>query len=259
MSETLASELSRAVNAEARRRYPLVAKQLGISSVATSIAPRLDLRRHTPYPYKFAEDDQLHPLGENTFGRLVRKSRQEGLKEIHDSIGTATEEHGWLFVPPESLWMDTTLAADYANVDRDPCVHIFLSHLYPEIEAVHTHPDATVKKLAESEPWGYSENYQLEAAQPSVDDLIGHCMRVACTSQESRQVSTVVSHFGATSFVMNGNPSVFEGFRTEAYDRMARDPSDPTTAIQQLLGRMGAHVLRSDDTRAISVRFEPIQ
>ena len=90
-------------------------------------------------------------------------------------------------------------------------------------------------------------------------DLIGHCQMVARTAPGSRQVSTIVSHFGATSFVMNGDTSEFRGFRREAYDRLVQDASEPIAAIQQVLARLSMHVLRFDDTPAISIDFMPLQ
>ena len=167
MSRSHAVELSHAVNTEARKRYPEVAKLLGMSSMISSVSPRIALRLETQYPYNFSEDDCLLPTKSKAFGRIIKRDRQAGLEEIHASIGNDSKEHGWLFIPPDSLWVDTTLTADEANVERDQYAHIFLSHLYPEVEAVHTHPDATIKKLARDEPWSYSQNYLLEAAQPS--------------------------------------------------------------------------------------------
>jgi hypothetical protein len=110
-------------------------------------------------------------------------------------------------------------------------------------------------ELAKTDPWSYSQNCLLEAVQPSGNDLVHHCQMVARTSPDSHQVSTVVSHFGVTSFAMNGDPNKFEGFSVSSHDLLIDDASEPTAAIVQALGRLSAHVLRDDGSPAISIDF----
>lgn len=258
MHERLAAELSHKVNAQARLRYPEVAKLLGMQSLATAIAPRLALRRDTPYPYSFVQDSRLVPSDGKTFGRIIKRSRQEGLKEIHASLAAETKEHGWLFIPAAAIWIDTTVSADKASVSCDQYAHIFLSHVYPEIEAVHTHPNATVREFAQDEFGDFSQNYLLEAAQPSANDVIGHYQMMARTAAGCHQVSTIVSHYGATSFTMAKDFADSQGVRIERHNRLIGDPSNPVHAIRQALGRMSSHVLYQDDTAAITIAFEPI-
>lgn len=137
------------------------------------------------------------------------------MAEIHDSISDTDKEHGWLYLPKDSLWVDTTVKADDASVEHDQYAHIFLSYLYPETEHVHTHPDATVRQLAIDEPWSFSHNHLLEAALPSGNDFISHSQMAARTSPDSRSVSTVVSHHGATSFFLNDINTGIPGIRID--------------------------------------------
>ncbi|MCB9839891.1 hypothetical protein H6794_03485 [Candidatus Nomurabacteria bacterium] len=259
MSRSNVAELSRAVNSEARKQYPQLVKLLGVRSLMlTSVTPRLELRSVTPYPYTFSEDNSLLPTESKSFGRIIKRGRREGLEEIHATIENTDKEHSWLFIPSDSLWVDITLESDETSVKPDPYAQIFLSHIYTEVEFIHTHPDATVRNLAVWQPWYYSDNYLLEAAQPSGTDLTYHSQMVARTSPDSRQVSTIVSHFGITSFVMNGDQSTSGVFHAEAYDRLVQDASEPTSAIRQALGRLGVNALRNDDTPAFTIGFTPL-
>lgn len=246
MSSTSPHELTKAVNAEARLQFPHVVKQLGISSMINTCMPRLALRSQTPYPYSFKEDGNLYPKNDESFGRVIKATREEGMREIHDSISIRQKEHGWLFVPEISKWIDTTVDARETNVTTDQYAHIFLSHLFPEIEAVHTHPDLIVQNLAHDEPWSYSKNYLLEAAQPSTDDLTGHYMMTRRTAQDSHLTSTVVSHYGVTSFGLREDSADTGGFGTERYERFIDDTTQPLDAIQAALIRMQNHVHYDD-------------
>lgn len=259
MSTGVAHELSHALNRAAVRRYDELAKLTGTRTLVSRIASRLALRAKTPYPYSFIDDKSLFPSSSSTFGRVIAQSRKAGLAEIHKSIGEQTEERAWLFIPDDEIWIDTTLDVGYASANPDRYAHTFLSYLYSAIEAVHTHPDAVVRHLAEVNPRSYSQNYLLEAARPSPDDLVGHYQMAARTAPSSRQVSSIVSHYGVTSFSVPESVSRSGGFRTETYDHLARDSSEPIEAIQALLGRVSAGTLRFDNTPAISLTFEPIR
>lgn len=261
MSEWNIGELSNSVNREARLRYPEVAELLGISSVVSAWLPRLALRAETPYPYTFTEDTVLLPTDGEAFGRVIQRSREEGLREIHRSIGEQEEEHKWLFIPEKSLWVDATLGAQEAVVDSDQYAHIFLSHLFPAIESVHTHPDAVVRNLAIECPWEYSENYLLEAALPSGNDLILHGQMAARTSSSSKTADSIVSHHGVTTFALknarNGT------FRIEGSSRPIETPStgfhsSPARTIQLALHMMSGHVLLHNSVNpAFTFEFEP--
>jgi hypothetical protein len=198
------------------------------------------------------------PEGEESFGRVIRRSRNEGVQEINSAARTQDKEHNWLFLPAGELWIDTTTHAREAFVESDRYIHTFLSHLYPEVEAVHTHPDAVVAQLVEDYPWDYSQNYRMEAAQPSGDDIISHYQMVARNAPNSRQVSSIVSHYGTTSFTMRDAQGPIQGFHTESYDRLIHGNPDPVTAIRTVLHQLSEHVLRPDGTPALSITFEPI-
>jgi hypothetical protein len=252
--------LNSAVNTEARRRYQGHATLTGVSGPLTRFATRLALRLETPYPYALREDDTMFPSDTESFGRVIRRSRQAGLEEIQNTIGEQDKEHNWLFIPDAGLWIDTTLTAQAASVDPDRYIHIFLSHRYPEIENVHTHPDRVVRDVAQTDPWSYSHNFLLEAALPSTDDLIGLRQLAKQTSPHSKQVSSIVSHHGVTSFALTSTPGGdFEGFSTKMYDRKARDDIEPEAAIRELLERMTANVTHYDGTPAVSATFRPLR
>lgn len=258
MSSPSALELSKAINREARHHYPKVAKQLGASSLLATALPRLALRRETPYPYSFTEDDTMLPSNHEAFGRIIRRDRKSGLVEIHESISQQREEHQWLYVPGAELWVDTTTAAHKAEVDSDQYAHIFLSHMFPEIEAVHTHPDHTVSRLAEDFPWDYSENYLLEAARPSTPDLMRHFQMTRRTAPDSRQVSSIVSHYGVTSFSLNDVGGQSESFQTSQYDHLIIDTSAPIDAIRMALDKRREHATNFEGEPVLDFTFEPL-
>lgn len=256
MSTPSAKELSKAVNREAVRQFPGVAKLLGMNRVVATLATRAALRMESPYPYAFTPDDSFYPATEKGFGRIISCGRKEGLQEIHSTISEQAKEHKWLYIPEKTMWLDTTLVAGEADVESDQYAHIFLSHMFPEIENVHTHPDKTIQMLSHEEPWNYSENYLLEGAQPSGSDTAGHYQIEVRTSAASRQVSSVVSHYGVTSFENDGRRR--NGFRTERYDRLITDASDPAFAIRSVLHTMSQNLLNNDDRPALSFAFEPL-
>ena len=259
MSERTITELSNLVNIEARRRYPEVAKALGVASVATSLFPRLALRFDTPYPYALTEAGALLPSEAAHFGRVVRKSRAEGLREIHSSITAQQEEHAWLFVPEASLWVDHTLSARESDVASDQYMHIFLSHIFPEIEAVHTHPDTVVQKLAHECPWEYSEHYLLEAALPSTPDLLGHKQMDRRTASGGNTISSIVSHYGVTTFSLHKSTVDSGGLLVDNYTRhMHGDHSTPHTVIRGALQALSDKVVQFDGSPAMKMAFEPL-
>ncbi len=251
-------ELSRAINNQARQHYPAVAKRLGMSSLISTYAPRLALRLSTPYPYKFVQDDTFYPARDASFGRVIKASRAEGLQEIHKSISDVDKEHMWLFIPQSSQWIDTTLNATESDVDSDQYAQIFLSHQYPVVEAVHTHPDKTVQKIATDTPWAYSSNYLLEAARPSSNDFIHHNMMTARTSPASLLISSVVSHYGVTSYSSKDTHGEFGGFCVDATDWQIKEVGEPVQTIRTALDKMASHVLLHSGLPAIDISFEPI-
>jgi hypothetical protein len=179
-----------------------------------------------------------------------------GLREINASIDQQEKEHNWLFIPSKSIWVDNTMSSEATVVEPDRYVHIFLSHLFPCVETVHTHPDASVRQLSEDEPWAYSKNYLLEAALPSVNDLIGHYQMTARTAPQSKQISSIVSHYGITSFSFNERPSRTRSFHTRAYDRFIHDDSNPSREIFAALGRLSQNALNGDESPVLSIDFE---
>ncbi|HSX32782.1 MAG TPA: hypothetical protein VLF91_00375 [Candidatus Saccharimonadales bacterium] len=260
MAQPEVTQLSKMVNAEARQRYAEVSRLLGERSLLAAVAPRVALRHNTNYPYAFTEDTQLVPAQVPAFGRVIRRSREAGLREIHTSIATQTQEHSWLYIPMTSLWVDTTVAAHDASVDVDDYAHIYLSHLFPEIEMVHTHPDPVVRALANESPWMYSDNYTLEAALPSQYDLLGHAYLRSRTAPSCQTPSSVVSHFGVTTFsatAMDGQEGAL--FTMHDYSRLIAEPTaEPVARIEAALGKLTAHALHYDGTPAFDFNFEPL-
>ncbi|HJQ08730.1 MAG TPA: hypothetical protein VJ836_04600 [Candidatus Saccharimonadales bacterium] len=198
------------------------------------------------------------PSNNEAFGRIIRRGRKSGLAEIHESISQQRKEHQWLYVPDAELWIDTTTAAHEAEVDSDQYAHIFLSHIFPAIEEVHTHPDHTVRTLAEDSPWDYSENYLLEAARPSTPDLMRHFQMTRRTAPDSRQVSSIVSHYGVTSFSLNDAGTRAGSFHTSQYDHLISDASDPINAIHMVLDKMREHATTFEGEAALNVTFDPM-
>jgi hypothetical protein len=255
MKKSFADDFSNTFNAEVRRQYSDTVKRLGNRSLLDIVAPHLALRQYTPYPYKFVEDDSLLPSDGRAFGRIIRRSRQEGITEIHRSVSTQRKEHKWLFLPRNEVWVDTTLRAGMDKVEGDKPTYIFLSHLYPEIEDVHTHLDLTATELAREHGVQYKDVYLKRGAMPSVNDLMSHCNMASAIAPESQPVSSIISHYGVMSLTLTG--ALSEGFKIVKY-KDAVDSPDPTETIQTLLTEMTANVLHSDGTPAIALQFDPL-
>lgn len=253
-----ASELSSAVNAEARQVYPSLAKKLGMSSMASAYAPRIALRLETPYPYRFVQDDEFYPSGENGFGRVISANREEGLQEIHRTISTEDREHGWIYLPKTHQWIDTSTLSTESSVEVDQYVHVFLSNLFSEVEMLHTHPDKTIRQAYETFPSAYTDNYLLEAAIPSSDDLIHHNQMTARISPKSLQVSSVVSHYGVTTYTSKDTQGEFGGFRIDAYDWIIEGKGEPIEMIHAGLQKVASKVLLYSGIPAINIEFNPL-
>jgi hypothetical protein len=257
-----ARRLTRVVNEEARRRYPDLARMTGMGSAVSSVLPRVALRANTPYPYEFTEDDKLYPQEETGFGRIIMLNREDGLREIHSRIAEARREHSWLFIPEKSLWIDIAQRPGDHSVESDQYLPTFLSYQYSRIELFHTHPDRVVSALALQEPWAYSENHRLEAAQPSGNDLSRHAQLSKRGAAGSLRVDHVVSHYGVTSYHVNDLGEDTGLFRSRGAERLITEVGDdPTQAIHAALARLrAAYVTHGPDAREVfSMAFTPIE
>lgn len=261
MSEHRIIDLANKVNYQARQQYPELARQTGVGSFATSLFTRAMLRLQTPYPYTFTWADTMYPKqDEQGFGRVIQCSREEGLREIHATIGKQQNERSWLYVPAISSWIDASLSVAESSVASDQNMRVFLSHAFPEIEALHTHPDSVVQKLAEDGfGWGYSSNYLLEAARPSPDDFIGTSVVAKLTNPDCRTVDSVVSHYGVTSYRVN-DPSSRAGYSLYNYAEhyIAGTTIDPVAAIHAALDAVVAETARPTGEPVFSYTFEPL-
>lgn len=254
--------LSAAVNNEARVRYPGLAKLTGTESFATSHLTRLALRRETPYPYRLVEDDIFYPKNNDGFGRVIHANREEGLAEIHKTISEKQNEHGWLFVPEISSWIDVTQRAEMAGVGTDNYMETYLSYMFDSVEHVHTHPDHTARVLSEEEPWGYSQNYLMEAARLSGDDVIRYVQMAARSSHTADLTSSVVSHHGVTTLSVrdpkNKRPLFTHGQRLEA--RILEASSDPIADIESVLFKIAANLITYDTEEPVfSLKFAALR
>lgn len=260
MSEEQLAEMSETLNKEARRRYPAIASSLGTRSVTSALAPRLALKRETPYPYSLRGDSELLPPPVESFGRVIVRDREEGLREIHASISTQSTEHNWLFIPSLNAWVDTATTSDTAQTQSDWHTHIFLSHMYPELETVHTHPDRVLEEaLSKTHSEQLSDNYLLEGALPSNSDLRRHMELANHSAEGSKLKSSVVSHYGVTSIVALDGEESGNLFYIGAYDRVIEGPlGTPEDTIRAALDLRSSHTLHLDGSPAFAFSFEPI-
>jgi len=253
--KNFAAEFSHTYNAEVRRQYSNTAKRLGNRSLLDIVAPRLALRQHTPYPYKFVEADSLLPSDETAFGRIIRRSRQEGITEIHQSLGARRKEHKWLFLPQDEVWVDTTIRAQTDQVEAEIYPYIFLSHMQPEIEDFHTHLDLAATELANEHGEEYLDHYFARQAVPSSNDLLARWSTALRVAPDSQFISSVISHNGVTSAALTAGLS--QGFKIHNYESLPHPPS-PAETIQTLLNDMTRNVLYTDGQPAFSLKFEPL-
>lgn len=254
--------LNRMINREARRRYPALANQIGQGSLWSTVMTRLALRANTPYPYTLVPDTKLFPPDANGFGRVIIKGRQAGIREIHSTIGRQQNERQWVFLPRESRWIDATLRSDEYYADADWYLQTFLSHLYDEVETFHTHPDSVVRQLSEKEPWSYSDNYLLEAALPSGDDLI-RCAQIRARSAHSTLLTdNIISHHGVTSYRIANSGEHASQFATKDAPRTIREvEADPVDTILSSLSRLSLAYTVHDprDSQAFHMSFTPLR
>lgn len=233
------------LNKVARAEYPALVKKTG----GKNLAPRrLALRNNTPYPYKLSERSQLLPSdGRETFGGVIHKSKESGMREIHSAIRDATEEHSWIFIPSQELWIDDTMGAEGMSVNGDQYLPTFLSYMYPDVEMVHTHPDKIFEGMYRDMDPRVSERYLMEAAIPSGNDFLRYTMLDSRSNQSSRFSSSVVSHYGVTSFGYNdmGEKTAGDritqtrGLRTSFDSNPVRDPIEEVKRLLALTESKG--------------------
>jgi len=252
-------ELSKAVNAEARRRHPALMKQLGRNGLAATRWPRLTLRAETPYPYHFHEDDSFYPSKQPSFGRAIYASREEGLQAIHEQIAGRRLEHQWLHIGGANLWVDVTNEASETAVASDEYAQVFLSYLFPQLSSVHIHPDQVVRQLAINNTLDFSENYLLEAALPSPGDFMRHVMMIKRSAPNSQLTEQVVSHYGVTSFTTVEAGESTGYYQSHSYTRLIEQADEPIAAIRDALGALSTRLLLYDDvTPAFDFAFQPL-
>ena len=244
----LARNLSLAVNREARLRYSPLAKKTGAGNFTTTHLPRLALRLNTPYPYELIQDDALFPTGKRAFGRIIQASRQEGLDEIHTTISEQSDEHGWLFIPEISSWIDVTQQARDSEAHTDQYIETFASYMFDEVEHMHTHPDKVVRALSQDEPWSYSQNYLMEAARLSGGDIVRYAQMAARAAQTAKLASSVVSHYGVTTLSLRSaeNKNVSFTHKANLDTRILEASPDPIADIVHNLSRIAANLVSFD-------------
>ena len=256
------SDFTRTVNLEARNRYHELNTITGTASWRTRYLTRLALRADTPYPYSFREDDTFYPQGPS-FGRIVRASRSEGLQAIHEEISSKSTEHAWVFVPDVEMWVDHTRGAYDASVDTDRHLEVYLSHMFPKIEPIHTHPDMIVREAAE-DLWGeLSQNYLLEAATPSGNDLIGAVQMSARSAVGSVIMNGIVSHYGHTAYNRLSPARLDGSFNMTADRKVTTETPDPIITIQETLktwmdGAVVTTYNPDQSAPAFAYAFEPL-
>lgn len=241
---------SKSVNREARRRYPALAKQIGERGLGAWIS-RAAL--HLGFGYTFSDDQTLYPETGPAFGRIIQRSWEDGVREIHSSIADHQTEHQWLCLPDRNLWVDATKAASGTSVDSDDYLPVFLSYMSPRVATVHTHPDQVVAGIVGDSPWNYSDNYLLEAAQPSSNDLI-RCAQMRARSNDDAQLTDhIISHHGLTTYSIHRRG----GFTTASRPQYRIETMDtnPATTIHGALGRLSAAYANFDDVPAFSMLF----
>jgi len=201
----------------------------------TRYLPRVALRARSEYPYSFREDDAFYPAQGQGFGRVIRASRSEGLSAIHEQISEKDKEHAWTFVPEAGLWVDTALSAGEHDVNPDRDLEVYLSHLFPEVLHAHTHPDKVLEACAQNYPWAFSQNYLVEGAIPSVDDVMGSFQMAARSASGCKINNGVVSHYGLTTYAPVQLLERNGCLRDTAPSKIVHPFIDPITAIRGAL------------------------
>lgn len=258
-------KLTRSVNGEARRRYHELNEITGTSSSATKYLPRLALRAWSEYPYNFTEDDEFYGKTAKSFGRVIFANRDEGLKAIHSEIQNQSKEHSWLYVPGENIWLDVATKSHNTSVETDRDLEVYLSHLFPEIQPLHTHPDKVMHGISQ-EHFSDSvteENYLIAAAVPSSNDLIGALQMTCRSALETVITNGVVGHYGFTTYTRLPPMKLAGEFRMNADRRVVDDVRDPLLAVYSSLKLWEATsvVDRHDGTLpmpAFDFRFQPL-
>jgi hypothetical protein len=259
--ERTAKRFSSEVNQFARQAFPALMEKTEIKPLLSST--RLSLRIETPYPYHFTERETLSlDNNKESFGGILFRGRSEGLTEIHTRVTTDTAEHSWLFVPEPSVWIDTTLPhqEDPASVVSDHYLVSFLLAKYPNVELVHTHPDAVIKTLSR-ENYGYTPDDRcfLEAALPSNPDMISYLQLVSRSNPQATLRSSIVSHYGVTTYEFNetGKKATFY----ESVDQRRypfRVSLDPSTQIREAQRELSESIHLSNGKPTFTFAFEQL-
>jgi hypothetical protein len=214
--------LSDDVNGTAREQYrSLVAK----SGERLYVPTRLALRRDTAYPYAFEERETVIRRGTQGFGEVIFESRGQGIKTINDLTQVALKEHSWVHVPVEEVWIDDTVESDYDRARGDNHLVTFLTHLYPQVETVHTHPDV-LGDIGRFDD-GIAGRWEVVSARPSGIDLGRHNFLAKLASPDSELITTVVSRYGATSVTLNENGKNTEGYTILDIEHVVDPDNDP--------------------------------
>jgi hypothetical protein len=248
MARSFLQQLSKEVNALAQQHDAAIAQALHEEM------PR------RPRPYSFSESDDFYPAGKNGLWRIIRANRQEALDAIHAPLRAGRpDEHAWLRIPSESLWVDTTIAPGKDYVETDRRLQALLSYVFGDIEMTHTHPTPTAE---EAEAAGLSENYLMEVALPSGGDLSYlSIMQRACPADAGISGS-IVSHYGVTTIALgkppeDGNYFVTQGSREQ---HIRGNALEPVLAIREALADLAvrSHFVADTSRHPFITSFSPL-
>jgi hypothetical protein len=250
MPQPFMKKLSSEINIQARRHAELVLRDLPelpkelLEPYETlppnrrplRLPPTTGMPNRPPYRYSFHESDEMYPTGADGLMRVIRAGRNEALNAIHAPVRTGrVNEHAWLWVPSEGLWIDATIepAPDYVTYDY--FLHAYLSHAFGDVDMLHTHPAPVPPHILDK--GGTVESWLLDSALPSGRDLkLLSNMQAVCPPDASLSGS-IVSYYGATRYTLGTPPGRYHDFSINGrYEQhVTGNPLEPTLAIREAL------------------------
>ena len=249
-----AKQFSKTVNSTAREQYPQILQMTGEKKLI--VPTRLALRRDTQYPYDFAERESLIPENSTDFGGIIHKDREAGLQEIHNTVGTSMKEHSWIYVPDEELWIDGTISPDYTGVVSDNYLVSYLTHLYPVVETVHTHPDI-LEALAEEDP--EFNNWLIKSTRPSGNDLLRHWQINTRANPDAKLQTVVVGHYGYTTTNLSEKGKQTDAYMLGDFEHTINPHNDPIEEATSVVNAVAKRYVDYDDEIPVfDIKFTPM-
>ncbi len=194
------------------------------------------------YPYQFKVETSFDDSFVNDSNKKNKKipvinlSREEGIRQIAQGLANYRTENTWIYVPEIKLWINDAVKRSVETCGSDQYLRTFLSHLFPQIELVHTHPDKMLESLFQKKM--YSEHYLIQGAGATCDDLVSLTTQHSISNRKARIIGRVISHYGFCDYELSDEyKKIWSGGGCTSFDtRITINPDNhAVTEIERLM------------------------